>query len=108
MSWNLLLYMIARGDAEHRAVMETVDDMRAALVSDQCHVGVQLMERARTTRYWITCSSLRREILPQVADASEQAALTAFLDDSKRTLPAARTALMLRAHATGLDNVHLY
>jgi hypothetical protein len=108
MSWNLLLYTIARSDAEHRAVMDIVGDMRAALASDECHVAVQLMARARTTRYWITSKDVRREILPRVADASEQAALTAFLDDASRTFPAAPTALMLRAHATGLDHVHLY
>jgi hypothetical protein len=108
MSWNLLLYAIARDGTEHRAALDGVDDMRAALASDQCQVGIQLMERARTTRYWITSKDVRREVLPQVADASEQAALTAFLDDATRTLPVAPTALMLRAHATGLDHVHRY
>lgn len=110
MAWNLLLYTIARDDAEHDAVKDIVKGMRAALTSDQCHVGVQLMARKSTTRYWITSTSKDSgpEVLPRVADASQQAVLTAFLDDARRIFPTAPTALMLRAHATGLDNVHLY
>lgn len=107
--WNLLVYAIAGDDQEHQAVLGEIDDMREALSSDQCNIAVQVMAKGRTTRYWISSDDKNRtESLAGSVDASRQTALTGFLDAAGRRLPASSTALVLRAHGSGLDYVHDY
>jgi len=108
-TWNLVIYAIAGDAAEHQAVHGAIDDMRAALTTDQCHIAVQVMAKGRTTRYWISShDKARTEVLPDVVDASHQASLTAFLNLAGKRLPAAATALVLWAHGSGLDHIHDY
>jgi hypothetical protein len=108
-TWNLVVYAIAGDDTEHQAVLGAIDDMRAALTTDQCHIAVQVMAKGRTTRYWISSQDkLRTEVLPEVVDASHQAPLTGFLNLTGKRFPAAATALTLWAHGSGLDHVHDY
>lgn len=107
--WNLLLYAIAGDAREHQAVLAEIDDMREALTTDQCHIAAQVMTRRRTTRYWISAGDrTRTEVLAEPADASRQTALTGFLNAAARRFPAGSTALVLRAHGSGLDHVHDY
>ena len=64
-TWNLVVYAIAGDDTEHQAVLGAIDDMRAALTTDQCHIAVQVMAKARTTRYWISShDKIHTEVLP--------------------------------------------
>lgn len=108
-TWNLVVYAIAGDDTEHQAVLGAIDDMRAALTTDQCHIAVQVMAKARTTRYWISShDKIHTEVLPEVVDASHQASLTGFLHLAGKRLPAGATALTLWAHGSGLDHVHDY
>jgi len=108
-TWNLVVYAIAGDDTEHQAVLGAIDDMRAALTTDQCHIAVQVMAKGRTTRYWISeHDKTRTEVLPDVVDASHQAPLTAFLNLAGKRLPAGATALTLWAHGSGLDHIHDY
>jgi hypothetical protein len=109
-AWNLLVYAIAGDAAEHQTVLDAIDDMRAALTTDRCQVGVQVMTKGKTQRYWISSddklrAEVRAEVLPDVVDASRQAPLTSFLAAARR-FPAASTALVLLAHGTGLDHIH--
>ncbi len=104
--WNLLMYAIAGDAKEHERILAAIDDMRAALTTDQCNIAVQVMAEARTTRYWISpAHKTRTEVLARVADASSQAALTGFLNAAGRTFQAASTALVLWAHGSGLDHI---
>lgn len=108
-TWNLVVYAIAGDDTEHQAVLGAIDDMRAALTTDQCHIAVQVMAKGRTTRYWISSHDKHRtEILPDIVDASHQASLTGFLNLAARRLPPGATALTLWAHGSGLDHIHDY
>jgi hypothetical protein len=108
-TWNLVIYAIAGDDTEHQAVTGAIDDMRAALTTDQCHIAVQVMAKGRTTRYWISAhDKTRTEVLPEVVDASHQASLTGFLNLAARRLPPGATALTLWAHGSGLDHIHDY
>jgi hypothetical protein len=108
-TWNLLVYAIAGDAAEHQAVMGAIDDMRAALTADRCHIAVQVMAKGRTTRYWLSAGEpVQTEVLASVVDASHQAPLTGFLHLAARRWPAAATALVLWAHGSGLDHVHDY
>ena len=108
-TWNLVVYAIAGDDTEHQAVLGAIDDMRAALTTDQCHIAVQVMAKGRTTRYWISShDKTRTEVLADVVDASHQAPLTAFLNLAGKRLPAGATALTLWAHGSGLDHIHDY
>jgi hypothetical protein len=108
-TWNLVIYAIAGDDTEHHAVLGAIDDMRAALTTDQCHIAVQVMAKGQTTRYWISShDKTRTEVLPDVVDASHQASLTAFLNLAGKRLPAGATALTLWAHGSGLDHIHDY
>ncbi len=108
-TWNLVIYAIAGDAAEHQAVLHAIDDMRAALATDQCHIAVQVMAKSRTTRYWISSEDKHRtEVLPEVVDASHQAPLTSFLNLAGKRFPAAATALTLWAHGSGLDHIHDY
>jgi hypothetical protein len=108
-TWNLVIYAIAGDAAEHQAVLDAIDDMRAALTTDQCHVAVQVMAKGRTTRYWISSDDkIATEVLPELVDASHQASLTGFLNVAGKRFPAAATALTLWAHGSGLDHIHDY
>lgn len=108
-TWNLVIYAIAGDAAEHQAVLDAIDDMRAALTTDQCHIAVQVMAKGRTTRYWISShDKVRTEVLPEVVDASHQASLTGFLNLAGKRLPEGATALTLWAHGSGLDHIHDY
>ncbi|HEX3480116.1 MAG TPA: clostripain-related cysteine peptidase [Kofleriaceae bacterium] len=108
-TWNLVIYAIAGDAAEHQAVLHAIDDMRAALTTDQCHIAVQVMAKGQTTRYWISSQDKdHTEVLPDVVDASHQASLTGFLNLAARRLPAGATALTLWAHGSGLDHLHDY
>src|SRR4051794_13596667 len=108
-TWNLVIYAIAGDAAEHQAVLGAIDDLRAALTTDQCHIAVQVMAKGRTTRYWISShDKARTEVLPDIVDASHQASLTGFLNLAGKRLPAAATALVLWAHGSGLDHIHDY
>jgi hypothetical protein len=53
-TWNLLVYAIAGDATEHQNVLSAIDDMRAALTTNQCRVAVQIMARGKTSRYWIS------------------------------------------------------
>jgi hypothetical protein len=106
--WNLLVYAIAGDDREHQNVLTEIDQMRAALKTDQCNVAVQVMAKHRTTRYWISSNEIRSQILARRVDASHQRALTDFLRTASENHPASLTALVLRAHGSGLDHVHDY
>lgn len=108
-TWNLVIYAIAGDAAEHQAVLGAIDDMRAALTTDQCHIAVQVMAKGRTTRYWISSDDkIGTEVLPELVDASHQASLTGFLNVAGKRFPAAATALTLWAHGSGLDHIHDY
>ena len=48
-TWNLVIYAIAGDAAEHQAVLHAIDDMRAALATDQCHIAVQVSRLAKKT-----------------------------------------------------------
>jgi hypothetical protein len=105
--WNLLVYAIAEDAREHDRVLAEIEDMRAAATSDQVNVVVQVMARRRTTRYWIAAPHRAvTETLADPVDASRPTALTGFLNAAARRHPAAATALVLRAHGSGLDHVH--
>lgn len=106
--WNLLVYAIDDNTSEPQSVVQMIGDLRQALTSDRCNIAVQVMARSRTTRYWISADATEEQVLRDVVDASRAEALASFLDDARARLPAASTALVLRAHATGLDNVHDY
>jgi len=108
-TWNLLVYAIAGDAAEHQTVLDAIDDMRAALSSERCRIAVQVMAKAKTTRYWIAPDDqIRTEVLADVVDASHAAPLTSFLAAADRRHPAAATALLLLAHGSGLDHIHDY
>jgi hypothetical protein len=108
-TWNLAIYAIASDAAEHQAVLGAIDDMHAALTTDQCHIAVQVMAKGHTTRYWISSHEpIHTEVLPEIVDASHQASLTGFLNRLRARLPAASTALVLWAHGSGLDHLHDY
>jgi len=108
-TWNLVVYAIAGDAKEHQAVLQAIDDMRAALTTDRCHIAVQVMAKGQTTRYWISSADRHRtETLSEVVDASHQAPLTALLNLVGKRFPAASTALTLWAHGSGLDHVHDY
>jgi len=108
-TWNLLVYAIAGDAAEHQTVLDAIDDMRAALSSERCRIAVQVMAKAKTTRYWIAPDDkIRTEVLPDVVDSSHAAPLTSFLAAAERRHPASATALTLLAHGSGLDHIHDY
>src|SRR5262245_16897626 len=88
--------------------MQIIDDMHAALTSDQCNIVVQAMAKSHTTRYWLSAGQKPRKQVLGIEDASKPATLTRFINDANRELPADSTAVVLRAHATGLDNIHDY
>src|SRR5262249_29421358 len=106
--WNLLVYAIARSDTDHDGILGAIDEMQHAVTGKQLHIAVQVMAKARTTRYWISPNGRNDVVLAEPANASRGTALTAFIDQAAKTFPGARTALVLRAHATGLDHIHPY
>jgi Clostripain family len=108
-TWNLLVYAIAGDTSEHQTVLDAIDDMRAALTSDRCHIAVQVMARGKTTRYWIAADDkIETDQLPEWVDAGHQAPLTAFLAAANQRFHAAASALVLLAHGSGLDHIHDY
>ena len=104
--WNILLYAIAKDDAEHKRISDAVTDIHTALTTNQCNVAVQVHTRSRTQRYWISRGSKLHETLPVHVDASQPASLTSFINTANRRFPARSSALVLWAHSSGLDNVH--
>jgi hypothetical protein len=105
-TWNLLVYAIAGDATEHQNVLSAIDDMRAALTTNQCRVAVQIMARGKTSRYWISDDDEIRTEAIDLVDASRAAPLTSFLAAAAERHPAASTALALWAHGSGLDHVH--
>lgn len=107
--WNLLVYAIVGSARQHDDVAAAIDGLRAGLSSDRCNIVVQVMARGRTTRYWISRDDrTRTEVLDEPVDASLPRPLTGFLDAADTAFPGASTALVLWAHASGLDHVHDY
>jgi hypothetical protein len=107
--WNLLVYANAKGEAELQPVQRAIAQMRAALVTDQCNIVVQLNTEVASTRYWISVADkTKTEILPDVVNTSHLEALTSFLDAAHDTSEASSTALVLWGHGTGMDDIHEY
>jgi hypothetical protein len=103
-----LVYAIAGSKIDHRGILDAIDEMADVVTGEQLHIAVQVMAKSWTTQYWISPGRKDVKVLDKPADASRATALTAFIDQADKTFPGARTALLLRAHATGLDNIHSY
>lgn len=107
--WNLLVYAIVGSPRQHDDVAAAIDGLRAGLSSDRCNILVQVMAPGRTTRYWISRDDrTRTEVLDEPVDAGRAGPLTGLLDAADTAFPGASTALVLWAHASGLDHVHEY
>lgn len=106
-AWNLLVYGIVGDAAEDAAMVAALADMRAALTTSACNVGVELVTTQGANRYWITHDDKTASTaVPGIVDASDPPALTAFLDAAEQRLGAGPTALVIYAHGHGLDDVH--
>lgn len=104
--WNLLMYVIPDNGDEHADALRTVEAMRAAPVPKSCKITVQIMYGHKSARYEIPDGNPKGEGIENLHIGCQEDLLAEFIGHAKSKSEGNRTALIIQAHTSRLNNVY--